>query len=1193
MATVTAENETVEYDDYIDQQIDRTSFHVKTVDLVSGLIIFGLVVLGSLLAIVVVDHWIIGLNFWGRLGCLLGLIAAGTIVLATKVFPSLIRSINPEYAAHTVEQSYPSLKNGLLNFLFFRDRPDQVRENVLEGMRTQAATELAEVPIDSAVDRTPIIRLGYALVAVTAVWVGYILFSPKNPLQTLARVVTPWSDIQRPSQVDILEVTPGSVDVFQGQTVNVQAKIEGLKPDVMPSIEFSTLDGQLLSQRITMHDDGAAGHFAGELTLGESGIQQDLEYRVIAGDAVGRIYEVHAIEAPHIVVDRIEYQFPAYTKKTSEIVQGDGDIRAIEGTKITVHGKANQTIRRGYMELLPAIDENDPTKPQKSKQARLTPEGKEARTSFTLRMDANRKYSVYRGYRLHFTNENDLDSVDPVEHSIEVVPDLRPIVQILTPESRQTELPVNGFQKVEVRAVDPDYQLTRVQLGFRSRTRPLVQKDLFVAKRLSEAHSGQFVATYNFVPAEHGLKEGDIVEYLAVAKDTRHAPLTNKLDPNVAKTAKQYLRIVAADPLADEPPQDAPEDPQRRLPEDPQNPADQPNDEGNPNQAPQDGEQQNQQGGDQDQQGGQQQQGGENDEQSGEKQKGGQQGDSGLQGKGQESENAQDSELDSGQQGSNQSEQNNSGQGTGGNQKSESQQEGSQQNGSQNNDPSDSSDGGQSGDQNDPNSQPNDGSQGGNQQQQGDRGARDDEPLPSSGERDGEVVERIRDHMQENGEWDDSQDAGSDENNQENTTSEGDSQNGDAPESPQQDQGSDPQTDPSQQGNDSGQQQQPSEPTNQPDGSKSDSGGNEPGENQGSKPRDGAQQDGASEQAQDGQPSDKPGSPGSEGDRHTDAANSSDDPGDSPSDGKENQNQDGSPSKQESGDQSSPQDKPQQGESGEQSGERPESGSQGEQSRDGQSGVSEENDQSDGGEAGEKSADGQSGNSQEQGKQSDGSPGDGQESQRDQNGNGQESKSSDKQGDSNSESQDQPSGSGERTDADGAKGSKGKSDQSGSKSNTTDQSSNPSGSQSQQGESAHNGDGQADSQLTGDDANLEYAREATDLVLEYLKDQEKKPDQELLDKLGWKPEDVQKFVRRWDQMKKNAQGEGTKQPGDGKRQLDEILRGMGLKAPNNVRKSVDRNDAQRNNRETGRRTTVPKDWRDPFRAFQRALQKSK
>ena len=62
-----------------------------------------------------------------------------------------------------------------------------------------------------------------------------------------------------------------------------------------------------------------------------------------------------------------------------------------------------------------------------------------------------------------------------------------------------------------------------------------------------------------------------------------------------------------------------------------------------------------------------------------------------------------------------------------------------------------------------------------------------------------------------------------------------------------------------------------------------------------------------------------------------------------------------------------------------------------------------------------------------------------------------------------------------------------------------------------------------------DDPNLEFARQKTDLALEYLKDQLNKgePDQELLDKLGWTAEDMSRFVARWEEMKRKANERGA------------------------------------------------------------------
>ena len=63
-----------------------------------------------------------------------------------------------------------------------------------------------------------------------------------------------------------------------------------------------------------------------------------------------------------------------------------------------------------------------------------------------------------------------------------------------------------------------------------------------------------------------------------------------------------------------------------------------------------------------------------------------------------------------------------------------------------------------------------------------------------------------------------------------------------------------------------------------------------------------------------------------------------------------------------------------------------------------------------------------------------------------------------------------------------------------------------------------------------DKANLEYARKATDLVLERLKDQQDEPDPELLKSLGWTEEELQAFLARWEAMKRNAREQGGEAP---------------------------------------------------------------
>ena len=72
---------------------------------------------------------------------------------------------------------------------------------------------------------------------------------------------------------------------------------------------------------------------------------RSLTYRLEAGDARSLDYAITVVPAASILVERVDYDYPAYTGYVDRSVDGIGDIRAIEGTRVTVHARANGPIR--------------------------------------------------------------------------------------------------------------------------------------------------------------------------------------------------------------------------------------------------------------------------------------------------------------------------------------------------------------------------------------------------------------------------------------------------------------------------------------------------------------------------------------------------------------------------------------------------------------------------------------------------------------------------------------------------------------------------------------------------------------------------------------------------------------------------------------------------------------------------------
>jgi hypothetical protein len=527
-ASSTADGRWIEYDEFIDKQLRKARGQVKGVELAGSLMALAAGGLLYFLAVSLVDHWLVpgGLGIGGRVLFFAVFLFAAAWYIARRLAPLVIRRINPIYAADTIEKSKPSLKNSLINFLFLRNERSGVPQVVYQAVEEQAANNLQRTQVEAAVDRTRLVHLGYVLLAAVALFAGYKLFSPKDPIETVGRVVMPWADIQAPTRVTITDVQPGSRTAYLGETVEVSAEIRGIGADEPVRILYTTADRQTVDEAVTMYRAPDAFRHTGKIPAGENGLQQDIEYRIEAGDAKSRPYFLTAAAAPTISVESIDFEFPAYTGLPKKHVVNAGDIQGLEGTRVTIHGRANQSLHSAQLVLDGTHHAELPIKP----------EGKDVTASFVLALDEKDRAAAKPEFSHYQLRPNARLKPEPVRYNIAVIPDYPPEISFIAPENDDVALPVNGSLPIEVRAQDADFALSEVTL-----TAELGEKTLFEQKLFSGNHAGPLVKKYNFVPAKLGLKEGDSVNYWASAKDNR-TPTANE-----ASTRHRQIRITKAD----------------------------------------------------------------------------------------------------------------------------------------------------------------------------------------------------------------------------------------------------------------------------------------------------------------------------------------------------------------------------------------------------------------------------------------------------------------------------------------------------------------------------------------------------------------------------------------------------------------------------------------------------------------------
>ncbi|MEL6898787.1 MAG: hypothetical protein AAFP90_22035, partial [Planctomycetota bacterium] len=115
-------------------------------------------------------------------------------------------------------------------------------------------------------------------------------------------------------------------------------------------------------------------------------------------------------------------------------------------------------------------------------------------------------------------------------------------------------------------------------------------------------------------------------------------------------------------------------------------------------------------------------------------------------------------------------------------------------------------------------------------------------------------------------------------------------------------------------------------------------------------------------------------------------------------------------------------------------------------------------------------------------------------------------------------------------------------------------------------------------------SNEEYTKEATDMVLDYLRQNRDNPDQKMLDELNWTKDDMQRFADRWEKVRDLPQGASETQ----RRQANEAMKSLGIRPPRTTsgnRRGT--SDGFRGLIDGGNRPAPPASFQDLFNAFRR------
>jgi len=536
MATTVESNDKhqyVEFDEYIDFQLRKTRGNIKWTEIATALVGLAVLFLAYLLIFVLLDHWFIagGFSQTARVVMLCVLLATIAAWLAWKVALPYWRQVNTLFAARTIEQAEPTLQSSLLNLVDLQQAERPIREEVRNSMEKRAAVTLAHIDIEHTVDRRPLMWTSYALLALVVLCCAYALLSPKRITNSLWRAVLPAAQVSAPTQTEIRDVKPGDVVVPLGSRVEVIVELTGQTPDDV-TLLYTTEDRRSLDEPLEMRETEEGRREYRCVLTGENGrgVLQSMEYRIVAGDAQSPTFHISVVQPPSARVTELQYEYPAYMEFDSR-TDITGHIDAWEGTKVKLTAEANMPLTTAVIQFADSPDADN-----KAEEIPLRIiDGTQLEAEWHLKLRADGSFPKH--YRIRCKNKRGDSDPDPTLYNVTIRPDQPPEVALVDPVG-DIERPANAIVPLVVYARDPDFKLAYVTLRIESHETAIPSEMVY------EGDRQQFSGTHDFKLERLRLKPGDEIEFWIEARDNKQPIGNRKNTPRI--------KILITDPVTPE-----------------------------------------------------------------------------------------------------------------------------------------------------------------------------------------------------------------------------------------------------------------------------------------------------------------------------------------------------------------------------------------------------------------------------------------------------------------------------------------------------------------------------------------------------------------------------------------------------------------------------------------------------------------
>ena len=308
----------------------------------------------------------------------------------------------------------------------------------------------------------------------------------------MMRALLPMANFARVSKVKvkIVEPSPAEMRVAQGDTLPLIIELSGQSSNKATLETFTPSGGREVVPMTPLARD----RFSATIQVG----RENVFYRVRAGDALTKKYQLEAVARPAVVEFQKAYTYPAYTKlQPKTVTEENGDIAAIEGSQVELHLRTNQKVRDAELRI---------EQGKKNTVVPLVAQGDVLTAKVPI--DASGIY------RVHLVGaESGFENKFSPEYELRAEPDLVPQVELESPK-QDLILPSNEIVDVQGSASD-DFALAKVSQLVK------INDGKWKETVLATEPGAKVKVERRWDLFEQGVKPGDLVTMKLVAVDLK------------------------------------------------------------------------------------------------------------------------------------------------------------------------------------------------------------------------------------------------------------------------------------------------------------------------------------------------------------------------------------------------------------------------------------------------------------------------------------------------------------------------------------------------------------------------------------------------------------------------------------------------------------------------------------------------